>query len=86
VDLAPDCIACALHWFNPLVWLCLRRYLADRELECDRTALNLLPEPDRITYGHALLKTLAGSRAWSFATCAPFSETNPTTNSSIASP
>lgn len=70
-------VACALHWFNPLVWLCLRRYLADRELECDRTALNLLPEPDRITYGHALLKTLAGSRAWSFATCAPFSRHQP---------
>jgi len=70
-------VACALHWFNPLVWLCLRRYLADRELECDRAALNLLPEPDRITYGHALLKTLAGDRAWSFATCAPFSRQHP---------
>lgn len=68
---------CALHWFNPLVWLCLRRYLADRELECDRAALNLLPEPDRITYGHALLKTLAGNRAWSFATCTPFSRPQP---------
>ena len=49
---------CALHWFNPLAWLCLRRYLADRELECDRTALDHLSEPDRLTYGHALLKQL----------------------------
>ena len=70
-------VVCALHWFNPLVWLCLRRYLADRELECDRAALALLPEPDRVTYGHALLKTLAGNRAWSFATCTPFSRPQP---------
>jgi len=69
--------ACAMHWFNPLVWLCLRRYLADRELECDREALKLLPETERLTYGHALLKTLAGQRAWPLATCTPFSRPLP---------
>lgn len=69
--------ACAMHWFNPLVWLCLRRYLADRELECDREALKLLPETERLTYGHALLKTFAGQRAWPLATCTPFSRPLP---------
>ncbi len=69
---------CALHWFNPLAWLCLRRYLADRELECDRAALDHLPEPDRLTYGHALLKTLAGNTGWSFATCTPFARSTAT--------
>lgn len=48
---------CALHWFNPLVWLCLRRYQADREIICDQGALNLLLPQQRHAYGHALLKT-----------------------------
>ena len=48
---------CALHWFNPLVWLCLRRYQADREIVCDQGALNLLLPQQRHAYGHALLKT-----------------------------
>jgi beta-lactamase regulating signal transducer with metallopeptidase domain len=71
--------ACALHWFNPLAWLCLRRYLADRELECDREALDLLPEMDRRTYGQALLKTLCSPSNYPLTTCAPFSRstTNP---------
>jgi hypothetical protein len=25
-------LACALHWFNPLVWLCARRLRVEREL------------------------------------------------------
>ncbi len=48
---------CALHWFNPLVWLCLRRYHADREILCDQRALALLSPQQRHAYGHALLKT-----------------------------
>jgi beta-lactamase regulating signal transducer with metallopeptidase domain len=50
-------VVCALHWFNPLVWLCLRRYHADREILCDRRALALLSPQQRHAYGHALLKT-----------------------------
>jgi hypothetical protein len=48
---------CALHWFNPFVWLCLRRYHADREIVCDQRALDLLSPEQRHAYGHALLKT-----------------------------
>lgn len=48
----------ALHWYNPLVWLVLRRLRADRELECDRVALAAMNGEQRVSYGMALLKTL----------------------------
>ncbi len=47
-----------LHWFNPLVWLAGRRFLADREVLCDRAALRGLPSEQRRDYGSALLKAL----------------------------
>jgi beta-lactamase regulating signal transducer with metallopeptidase domain len=50
--------ACALHWFNPLAWLALRRFHADRELDCDRMALAKLTEPQRKAYAPALFKAL----------------------------
>jgi beta-lactamase regulating signal transducer with metallopeptidase domain len=50
--------ACALHWFNPLAWFALRRFHADRELECDRIALGNLSAPQRTAYAPALFKTL----------------------------
>lgn len=54
---------CALHWFNPLVWLLSRRMRADAELECDRMALEKLTHTQRSHYGEALLKTLESSLA-----------------------
>lgn len=48
----------ALHWCNPLVWLMLQRLRADRELECDRVALEAMSGEQRVSYGMALLKTL----------------------------
>ncbi|RBP42550.1 beta-lactamase regulating signal transducer with metallopeptidase domain [Roseimicrobium gellanilyticum] len=54
---------CALHWFNPLVWLLARRMRADAELECDRIALEKLSHTQRSHYGEALLKTLENSLA-----------------------
>ena len=48
----------ALHWFNPLVWWAGRKFLAERELECDRFVLKQLPRARHRDYGHALLKTL----------------------------
>lgn len=54
---------CALHWFNPLVWLLARRMRADAELECDRIALEKLSHTQRSHYGEALLKTLENSMA-----------------------
>ncbi len=50
-------VLCALHWFNPLAWLCLRRFRADRELMCDARTLEMLSPRQRTAYGQALLKT-----------------------------
>ena len=50
-------LLCALHWFNPLAWLCLRRFRADRELMCDERTLRLLTPMQRTAYARALIKT-----------------------------
>ena len=63
---------CALHWFNPLVWLLARRMRADAELECDRLALESLSHTQRRHYGEALLKTLEFSPACVPAPAVPF--------------
>ncbi|MEZ0275371.1 MAG: M56 family metallopeptidase, partial [Roseimicrobium sp.] len=63
---------CALHWFNPLVWLLARRMRADAELECDRIALERLSHTQRSHYGEALLKTLEFSPACVPAPAVPF--------------
>jgi beta-lactamase regulating signal transducer with metallopeptidase domain len=33
-------LACALHWFNPLVWMLHRTWLRERELACDALVLS----------------------------------------------
>ena len=46
----------AMHWFNPLVWLAMRRWRADRELVCDSLVLQILDAPQRRSYGETLIK------------------------------
>lgn len=45
----------AWHWFNPLVWLALRRVRAARELVCDARVLQGLNASERTQYGQTLL-------------------------------
>lgn len=45
-----------LHWFNPLVWLATREFLADRELACDEKALSLLGKDEINQYGQAIVR------------------------------
>ncbi len=52
-------LACCVHWFNPLVWLGLRRLRADRELAADEWALQHLAGERALAYGETLFKTLA---------------------------
>ena len=59
IVLAVEC----LHWFNPLVWFAGRRFLADREVLCDRAALRGLNSEQRRDYGTALIKALQLGRA-----------------------
>lgn len=46
---------CALHWFNPCVWLMARAVERDTELACDEGALAQLPEQEHGAYGHTIL-------------------------------
>jgi beta-lactamase regulating signal transducer with metallopeptidase domain len=49
----------ALHWFNPVVWLVLRRFRAEREVLCDAMVLSRLQPDQRRTYGATLIKAAA---------------------------
>src|SRR2546430_13754303 len=51
-------LARSLHWFNPLVWLALRRLRADRELVCDAMVMSHLAADERQIYGTTLIKLL----------------------------
>jgi bla regulator protein BlaR1 len=48
----------SLHWFNPFVWLAMKRLRSDQELVCDAQVLDHLAAADRRLYGHTLLKLL----------------------------
>ena len=43
------------HWFNPMLWLAIRRMNADREEACDALALQPLTQSDRMDYARSLL-------------------------------
>lgn len=45
----------ALNWFNPCVWLAVRKIQCDREIFCDSCVLKLLPSKEQHDYGHVLL-------------------------------
>lgn len=47
-----------LHWFNPLSWIMLKRFLEDMELACDSTALKNITEPKE--YAKAILSVSQG--------------------------
>lgn len=49
----------ALHWFNPFVWLAMRRLRADQELACDAAVINRLAASEQLSYGSTLIKLLA---------------------------
>ncbi len=51
--------ACALHWFNPVVWYAARRMQVDRELACDAAVLRRLGRTRRSAYGETVLKLAA---------------------------
>lgn len=48
----------SLHWFNPLVWLAMKRLRADRELVCDAMVMSHLAADERHVYGKTLIKLL----------------------------
>ncbi len=55
--------AWCVHWFNPVVWLGMRRLRADRELAADEWVLRHLDDERALAYGETLFKTLANRPA-----------------------
>lgn len=53
-------LACAVHWFNPLVWLMSRRADRDMEASCDSLVVAGGDAAFRRAYGELLLETAAG--------------------------
>ena len=54
--------ACALHWFDPLVWCMARAARQDMELACDEAVLAGRDMAYRRAYGAAVLDVLASAR------------------------
>ena len=48
-------VAAAVHWFNPLAWLCLKLFLTDLELACVVAVLSGLPDVEQKGYAMKLL-------------------------------
>lgn len=55
-------LANAVHWFNPLVWLMVRRAGQDIELCCDEAVVRPLDDVERARYAEALLSAAKGRR------------------------
>ena len=57
----------AVCWFNPLMWVAMRKSADDLELSCDETVLLDADEETRSLYASLLLKTAGENRG--FTTC-----------------
>lgn len=57
----------AMCWFNPLMWMAMRRSSEDLELSCDETVLSGLEEGERRRYADLILRTAGDGRG--FTTC-----------------
>ena len=53
-------LACAVHWFNPLVWLMSRRADRDMEAGCDELVVAGAGAAERRAYGELLLRAAVG--------------------------
>lgn len=51
--------ACAVHWYNPIVWLMSRDTGILCELSCDEEVIKGLDEESRLCYGAAILRCAA---------------------------
>ena len=51
-------VCCAVHWFNPLVWIAAKASVQDCERACDARVLKNADQEERETYGTLLLSYL----------------------------
>lgn len=54
-------VIAAVHWFNPLCWLFLKKFLADLELSCDERVLAKLGANRAKEYASSLLESRQGA-------------------------
>jgi beta-lactamase regulating signal transducer with metallopeptidase domain len=59
-----SCLACAVHWFNPLVWLARREIDRACELSCDEAVIAKLDTFGRQTYGDTLIYVAADCKTF----------------------
>lgn len=57
----------AMLWFDPLLWLAMRRAAEDAELSCDETVMAGAGEAERRLYAELILSTAGDARG--FSTC-----------------
>lgn len=48
-------LSVGMHWYNPLVWLSVKKMKADQEVACDASVLEALGEHEALSYGMTLL-------------------------------
>ncbi|WP_094699598.1 M56 family metallopeptidase [Brevibacillus laterosporus] len=51
-------LALAIHWMNPLVWICMNKMRADMELACDAYVLEVIGEEETEAYGMTIISFL----------------------------
>ncbi len=49
-------LTCCIHWFNPFVWLFLKKYFEDMELSCDEKVLKKCCGDRKTDYARALIE------------------------------
>lgn len=55
------CLCCAIHWFNPLVWMAAWLSWRDSEMACDDRVTAKLHDMDRLAYANVIVS--AGERS-----------------------
>ncbi len=55
----------ALMWFNPILWISMRRAAEDAELSCDETVLSGTGDAQRRRYAELILDTAGNARGFS---------------------
>ena len=58
---------CAVHYFNPIAWICLRCLLEDMELSADEAVLRELDDAERDEYARSLVEHSEKGRVFSSA-------------------
>lgn len=52
-------LICCIHWFNPLIWICLKYFFEDMELSCDSKVLKAMTGDEQKGYANSLLNCSA---------------------------